>query len=238
MMNRRKSIQTLVLGAGATALAVHSCAPSAEAESLQIPMANPLSYGRTPKEAAHDEKIMAEQYFSEAEMTTLAAVCNLILPGTEGYKSATDAEVPDFIEFMAKDYPDFQLPLRGGLAWLNRQSNLKNDTEFASADTAAQKEILDGIAYPKPDTPDHQQPASVQFFNLLRNLTMTGFYTSKMGIEELGYSGNQPNVWDGVPQEILDQHNVAYDQAWLAKCIDQSTRNTVAEWDENMNLIS
>jgi len=78
----------------------------------------------------------------------------------------------------------------------------------------------------------------VNFFSLVRNLTMTGFYTSKIGIEEIGYKGNQPNVWDGVPQDVLDQHGVAYDEEWLAKCVDQSQRGVIAEWDEDGNLIT
>ncbi|MEE1964223.1 gluconate 2-dehydrogenase subunit 3 family protein, partial [Allomuricauda taeanensis] len=65
-----------------------------------------------------------------------------------------------------------------------------------------------------------------------------GFYTSKIGIEELGYKGNMPNVWDGVPDDVLEQHGVSYDPEWLAKCVDQSKRNIVAEWDENGNLIT
>lgn len=67
---------------------------------------------------------------------------------------------------------------------------------------------------------------------------MTGFYTSKIGIEELGYKGNSPNVLTGVPEDVLAQHGVTYDPEWIAKCVDQSKRNDVAEWDENGNLIT
>ena len=67
---------------------------------------------------------------------------------------------------------------------------------------------------------------------------MTGYYTSRMGIDDLGYKGNLPNVWDGVPDEILKEHDVAYEPEWLAKCVDQSKREDIARWDEDMNLIS
>jgi len=72
----------------------------------------------------------------------------------------------------------------------------------------------------------------------VRNLTCTGYFTSEEGIKDLGYKGNQPNVWDGVPQEVLDQHGVAYDSEWIARCVDQSQRNVTAEWDDDKNLIT
>jgi hypothetical protein len=59
-----------------------------------------------------------------------------------------------------------------------------------------------------------------------------------MGIEDLGYIGNSPNIWDGVPEEVLKEHGLSYDQEWLSKCVDQSKRDVLAEWDEEGNLIS
>ena len=56
--------------------------------------------------------------------------------------------------------------------------------------------------------------------------------------EDLGYEGNTPNVWDGVPEEVLKRHNKEYDDEWLSKCVDQSRREVTAEWDDDMNLIT
>ena len=67
---------------------------------------------------------------------------------------------------------------------------------------------------------------------------MTGYFTSEVGIRELGYKGNTPNVWDGIPQDILDQYGLSYDEDWIKKCVDQSKRNDIAEWDSNGNLIT
>ena len=121
---------------------------------------------------------------------------------------------------------------------LDHESNTRFGAEFISLEQAQQHEILDEIAYYDPEVPEEERPAAINFFSLLRNLTLTGFYTSKLGVEELGYKGNMPNVWDGVPEDVLKQHGVAYDAEWLAKCVDQSKRNTVAEWDEDGNLIT
>ncbi|MGB5652513.1 MAG: gluconate 2-dehydrogenase subunit 3 family protein, partial [Robiginitalea sp.] len=86
--------------------------------------------------------------------------------------------------------------------------------------------------------PMDEHPLEIQFFNLVRNLTVCGYYTSKVGIEDLGYKGNMPNVWDGVPQDVLDKHGLAYEPEWLEKCVDQSQRGVIAEWDEDGNLLT
>jgi hypothetical protein len=59
-----------------------------------------------------------------------------------------------------------------------------------------------------------------------------------MGIEDLGYQGNRPNVWDGVPEDVLKEHGMAYEEEWLAKCVNQDTRNEIAQWDDKGNLIT
>ena len=72
----------------------------------------------------------------------------------------------------------------------------------------------------------------------MRNLTLTGYYTTKMGIDDLGYKGNIPNIWDGVPADVLKEHDVDYDEEWLAKCVDQDKREVIAEWDDKGNLLT
>ena len=104
--------------------------------------------------------------------------------------------------------------------------------------SARRTEILDEIAYYNPNENMDDQSEPVQWFNLVRNLTMTGYFTSEVGIKELGYKGNFPNVWDGVPQDVLDQYGLEYDKEWLDKFVDQSKRNIIAEWDDDGNLIT
>lgn len=239
-MDRRKSIKSLLLGGVAGGLALHGCKPEAEAAAEAETALNGYSYnyGRTPEEKELIMELEAEQFFSEHEMDTVKVLCALILPANEKFGSATDAGAPDFIEFMAKDIPELQTTLRGGLMWLDHRSNTEFGKEFKSAAEAEQKQLLDGIAYYDAAVPLREQALEIQFFALMRNLTLCGYFTSKMGIEDLGYKGNTPNVWDGVPQEVLDQHGVAYDEEWLAKCVDQSQRGVIAEWDEAGNLLT
>ena len=239
-MDRRNSIKSIILGSVAGGLAVHGCKPEAEAnaENTEVLQGYSYKYGRTPKEKERIVELEAEQFFNEHELGTIAVLSDLILPSTEKFGSATEAGVPNFIEFMAKDVPELQTTLRGGLMWLDHESNSQFGTEFKSGIEELQKQLLDTIAYPDILIPEIERPLEIQFFSLVRNLTLTGYYTSEIGIEDLGYKGNTPNVWDGVPEDVLKQHGVAYEEEWLAKCIDQSKRGVMAEWDENGKLLT
>jgi len=237
-MDRRKSIQTLILGAGASALAFHGCKTDTEKDDVAIPQSDPKYFGRTPEELERLEKINAEQLFNEHELETIGVLSTVILPPKEPHGGPLEANVPEFVEFIGKDMPDLQQTLLGGLMWLDHKSNTEFGLEFKSASLEQQKQICDEICWHDTEVPLDDQALEIQFFALMRNLTMTGYYTSKVGIADLGYQGNQPNVWDGVPQEVLDKHGVAYDPEWIAKCIDQSTRGTIATWDDNGNLLT
>ncbi|MGB5170424.1 gluconate 2-dehydrogenase subunit 3 family protein [Eudoraea sp.] len=238
-MDRRNSIKSILLGSVAGGLAVHGCTTKEE-QLTELPESPKATgdFGRTPEEKELIAKLNEEEFFNEHELASIAILCNLILPPNEEFGGPIDAEVPEFIEFMAKDVPDLQTDLRGGLMWLDHKSNTAYGTEFKIATEAQQKEILDQIAYYDSKVPLKEQAMEIQFFSLMRNLTLTGYYTSKQGISDLGYVGNMPNVWDGVPEDVLEQHGVAYDEEWLAKCVDQSKRGVIAEWDDKGNLLT
>lgn len=238
-MDRRKSIQTILLGSSAAALAFHGCKTDGEKVNEEIPATDDTKYfGRTPEELERIEKINAEQLFNQHELETIAVLSTVILPPKEPHGGPLEADVPEFIEFMGKDIPEMQTTLLGGLMWLDHKSNIEFGTEFKSASLEQQKQICDQICYHDLEVPLDDQPLEIQFFYLMRGLTMTGYYTSKVGIADLGYKGNMPNVWDGVPQDVLDQHGVAYDPEWIAKCVDQSKRGVIAEWDDEGNLLT
>lgn len=240
-MDRRKSLQTIILGGAAagSGIVFNSCkTEGGENISDAITESSEKYFGRTPKELERIEKLNAEQLFNEHEMDTIAALSVVILPPKEPHGGPIEAEVPELIEFMGKDIPEMQMTLLGGLMWLNHKSNTEYGTEFKSATLEQQKEICDQICWHDTEISLDDQALEIQFFALMRNLTVTGYYTSKVGIADLGYKGNQPNVWDGVPQDVLDQHGVAYDPEWVAKCVDQSKRNIIAEWDDEGNLLT
>ncbi|MEO5892997.1 MAG: gluconate 2-dehydrogenase subunit 3 family protein, partial [Ferruginibacter sp.] len=90
--------------------------------------------------------------------------------------------------------------------WLNMQSLKRFEKSFTGITDAQRIEIVDEIAYPAKAKAGMKQ--GVEFFNLMRDLTATGFYTSEMGVKDIGYMGNVANQWNGVPDEVLKQYNL------------------------------
>jgi hypothetical protein len=232
-MDRREHLKLLLAGSIGTGLLLTSCTEEDMETSRQIIAEG--SYGRTQAEQLRDEKLHADTFFTEHERNTVEVLADLIIPADENSGSATEAGVPDFIEFMMKDMPYMQVPTRGGLMWLDNQCRQRYGTNFVDCSASEQTELIDEIAY--PDEASEEMQYGVRFFNRMRDLTATGFFTSKMGIDDLGYQGNRTNVWDGVPPEVLDKHGLTYDQKTLDECVKPEERNMVAEWDEDGNLI-
>ena len=231
-MDRRESIKSLLLGSVAGGLLLNSCDQPAEKVTEKI---WEYQYGRNKKESAIDKVLLETTFFTPTEEVLVTCLANLILPPNE-QGTIEEAGVVPFIGFMMVDYPDFQLPMRGGLMVLNAKANKNFGLDFIHAEEAQQKSILDQMAFPIEGV--EEQPQEVQFFALLRNLVLTGYFTSEVGIKELDYRGNMPNIWDGVPQEVLDEMGLSYDSAWIAKCIDQEKRNDIAIWDEKGSLLT
>lgn len=150
------------------------------------------------------------QFFSAHELATIAVLADIIIPADDVSGSATDAGVPDFIEFMVKDIPSYQTPMRGGLKWLDVQCQRRYGNVFAECESAQQLQLVDEIAYPAKAKPEMAQ--GVAFFDLMRNLTSSGFFTSEIGVKDIGYVGNKPGVWDGVPDDVLEAHG--FKSAW------------------------
>lgn len=235
-MDRRNSLKTLVAGGIAGGLLIHGCNPATKEETSSMPAetGSTEAYGRTPEEQKRDQSLMKEPFFNAHEMATLAVLCDLIIPADDVSGSATEAEVPAFIDFIMKDQPGYQNTMRGGLMWLDHQTLALHEKAFMDCSQEDQKAFLDKLAYPAEVEPAYQ--SGVRFFNTVRNLTATGFFTSKLGIKDLGYVGNTPNVWDGVPQEVLDKHGLSYDPRTLDVCVTPDERELQAEWDDEGNL--
>ena len=233
-MDRRESLKSMILGSMAVGLTLESCVKETPQEVIEEKLWQ-YTYGRTPEETAFDEALMTEKFFENNELETIKTLANLILPPNEN-GTIEEAGVVNFIEFMTKDVIEFQVKIRGGLMWLNNHCNSKFNAVFVKCTEDKQKAVLDSIAYPNPDS--EEQVQEVEFFALMRNLVLTGYFTSEVGIKELGYVGNTPNNWDGVPQDVLDDHGMSYDPNWLPKFVDHETRGDVASWDEEGNLIT
>jgi gluconate 2-dehydrogenase gamma chain len=216
-MDRRKYLKTLAVGTISTGVLLESCTPEKKEVSPADLSKDQGGPDRQPDEIKHFKRISGEKFFDDHERKTVDILVDIILPKDDISGSAIEAGVPDFIEFMAKDMPRHQLPLRGGLKWLDMQCLKRFDNPFSDITSQQQIEMVDEIAWPEKARPEMQQ--GVAFFNLMRDLTATGFFTTQMGIKDLGYAGNRPNQWDGVPQDVLDQYRLKYDERTLAESV-------------------
>jgi hypothetical protein len=202
-MNRRDSLKVLGIGSLSATALVAGCKTKTADESKEAVVD---TTGRQPFEVERDKALLKRTYFDKHEMATIVVLADLIIPRDGHSGSASDAKVADFIEFIVKDEPVHQLPMRGGLKWLDVHCLNSYDRAFIECTLQQQKSVLDQIAYPSKAKPEMHQ--GVAFFNKMRDLTAIGFFTSKMGIEDLGYKGNSPGKWDGVPEDVLKQYGL------------------------------
>ncbi|HEV8079878.1 MAG TPA: gluconate 2-dehydrogenase subunit 3 family protein [Chitinophagaceae bacterium] len=216
-MDRRKSLKAIALGTVSTGLLLDACKTADKKEISKNAGTSNTGINRMKEEAANDKALNSTTFFTAHEMATITILADIIIPKDDVSGSASDAKVPDFIEFIVKDMPKHQVPMQGGLRWLDLQCLTRYQKSFAACNKQQQLEIVDAIAYPKKAKPDMKQ--GVAFFSLMRNLTASGFYTTEIGVKDVGYIGNAPNQWNGVPADVLKQYNLAYTEKELKECV-------------------
>ena len=184
----------------------------------------------TAVKAAAAGKPYAPKFFNPQEWKTVRVLVDMIIPKDERSGSATDAGVPEFMDYLMNDPTDTDLQrerrqtaMRGGLAWINSVSERRFGHGFAEATEAERTAILDEIAYSKDEQEDEaemREPRDLRvmvkhgpsFFNSFRDLTASGFWSSKMGVDDLGYVGNRfVAEWKGAPPEVLAKLGLSTD---------------------------
>jgi gluconate 2-dehydrogenase subunit 3-like protein len=223
-MDRRKSIKALLVGTVSAGALIEACNPG-DKKTTEAKAAEPAKtdgINRMKEEQEYEKEVVSKTFFTPHEMATITILADIIIPKDEVSGSASDAKVPDFIEFIVKDMPEHQTPLRGGLRWLDMQCLKRFENSFKDCNHDQQMQMVDEIAWPKKAKPGMQQ--GVAFFNLMRNLTASGFYTTEMGGKDVGYIGNVPNQWNGVPADVLKQYNMAYSEKELKECVSFDTK--------------
>lgn len=210
-------MKLIATGAVAVPAAIAGCVTDDKKPAAKT--AEPVfNLDRNPDELKYEKELLAkERFFDEHEMATITLLCDLIIPKDEVSGSASEAGVPAFIEFIVKDMPQHQVPLKGGLRWLDLQCIKEYKNAFIGCTRAQQLEMADQLAYPEKAKPGMSQ--GVKFFSLMRDLTATGFYTSESGVKDLGYAGNLPTQWNGVPADVLAAYQLAYTEKELKECV-------------------
>ncbi|MCC7523219.1 MAG: gluconate 2-dehydrogenase subunit 3 family protein [Chitinophagaceae bacterium] len=206
-MNRRESLRAIGLTAVSTGVLLEACKTDNKKPGTDT--ATPAAgdnAGREAFEIERNKKLQEQRFFTDHEMATITILADIIIPKDEKSGSASDAKVPEFIEFIVKDIPSHQVPLRGGLRWLDSQCMNRFGTAFKDSKEEQQMEMVNDIAWPENVKPGMEQ--GVAFFNRMRDLTASGFYTTEIGLADLGYVGNMPNHWEGVPADILKQYGL------------------------------
>jgi hypothetical protein len=199
-MSRRDAVQLLAVLPFAAIMRW----PSAEQERVRTFVEEALK--STAEGVAY-----APKFFTAAEFRTARILADMIIPRDERSGNASDAGVPEFMDFMMMDRPNNQKWMRDGLAWLDAQSNTRFSKPFADATDAQRAQILNDIAWPA------RAPATmadgVGFFNRFRDLTSSGFWSSRIGVKDLQYKGNLfVSEWDGCPPAALKKLGVNYDK--------------------------
>lgn len=206
-MNRRDSLKAIGLTAISTGVFLEACdTDNKKAKIATGTTADENNAGREAFEIERNKKLHEERFFTDHEMLTITVLADIIIPKDERSGSASDAKVPEFIEFIVKDIPSHQVPMRGGLRWLDAQCMNRYNAAFTDATAQQQLEMVNDIAWPENVKPGMEQ--GVAFFNRMRDLTASGFFTSETGIKDLGYAGNMPNKWEGVPADVLKQYGL------------------------------
>jgi len=179
-ISRRDLLRNLTIGAAAGSVLQMIPAKAAELAHQMVHQAKAASSAGkyTPK------------YFSPHLFETLVFLCDTIIPADEKSGGAVEAGAPEFIDLLTSENDDYQLEFGGGLMWLDNFCIDQYGSTFLDSTTAQRKDVLDLLAYRKNAKSDPALSQGVAFFARLRQMTCDGFYTSKIGIEDLQYIGN------------------------------------------------
>lgn len=191
------------------ALKILSAAPVAASFALTDAEAQEAHHlAETARQVAQKTGVAyAPKFFTPAEYQTVRVLSDLIIPADERSGGAISAGVPEFMDFTMVDQPTRQVAMRGGLAWLDLECQRRFDKTFVGATDAQRQAVLRDLASaePRPGLTHGQA-----FFRNFRDLTATGFWTTKMGFDDLGYIGNTVVAkWDGCPPEALKKLGIA-----------------------------
>jgi gluconate 2-dehydrogenase gamma chain len=183
------------------------------AASLEVSLPHLERATTAVAELAQQQPAYVPKFFTRHEWQTVRVLVDYIIPKDGRTGSATDAKVPEFMDWLLADKEMSEatrVANRGGLAWLDEECRSRFQKTFVAASDAQRRAVLDDIAYPQraPAGMSH----GVSFFSRFRDFTASGFYSSAMGWKDLQYMGNVSRPeFPGCPQPALDKLGVSYD---------------------------
>ncbi len=164
--------------------------------------------------AAKDQRsAYTPKFFTRSEWRTVRMLADYIIPADDRSGSATDAKVPEYMDFLLSDSDaseSSKVAMRGGLGWMDFECVERFGTTFVKSTVAQRKQVMNDIAWPKKAAAGKSQ--GVAFFNRFRDLTAGGFFSSEMGWKDVRYVGNTFNPeWNGCPPEAMAKLGVSHD---------------------------
>jgi gluconate 2-dehydrogenase gamma chain len=154
----------------------------------------------------------APGFFTAAETAQLRLLADMIIPRDAKSGSATDSGALSYMDFVVgESSPKTQQAWREGLRWYDEECQRRYGQVLVECSESQRGELLDAVAW--PGRTDAALKAQGEFFSRLRNLTGAAFFSSKMGVHDLGYMGNVPNPdWQGAPPAALAELGVSYEE--------------------------
>ena len=141
------------------------------------------------------------KFLTSHEYKTLRVLADMIVPADGHSKGALDGGAPEFIDFLCSRSEEMAAIYTGGLAWMDNEMRRRVATPFVDAKLADRTALLDAIAYKKNETPS--LAPGIRFFKWARNMVLDAYYTSPVGMKDLGYMGNTAASHFSVPEESL-----------------------------------
>lgn len=164
------------------------------------------------------------QFLTEHEWKTVSRLAELIVPADAGGGSAVDAGAPEFIDLLCGQNQKLADIYTGGVSWLDAKMRELFGKEFVDADAKEQIRMLDMLVQAERNIRSHNSGsgagayaefrdyqawdrptmgAGVAFFDWVRKMSVDAYYTSPIGVKDIGYVGNGAYSDYQVPEESI-----------------------------------
>jgi hypothetical protein len=197
-----------VLGAvplAGAALAAPAWAQPPVGQAPRQPHATPNQPANTPQGGTPPRSAPARRFLTAHEHRTASVLADDLLPRDARSGSATEAGVPAYLDYhlaLPETDESTRVAVRGGLRWLDTETRRRHDRPYAAASARERHAVLDDIAWPERARPELAQGAA--FLTRFRDMVASGFFSSRMGWEDLRYQGNVFNPdWQGCPEPAM-----------------------------------
>lgn len=151
-------------------------------------------------------KVSWNGVLTDAELAIIASMGDVIIPADENSPAASSLGCHHYVnEYVSAPYPVSETALRtlrDGLAWLATECTSRFGRPFTALEETEKLAICEDIRWVESASSQHKQGA--EFFNLVRFLIATAFYTTDEGMADIGYVGNRPAAsFEGPSPELL-----------------------------------